>query len=102
MKRYTLKQKRDGQGWLVTGSFYRKNWQEAKKEFTNSIRNDCANYQDYIYIDNEETFFNYFDSLNFNYEGPGYYSLDGEQTVLDNEILSCYKYDVYSYTINRV
>lgn len=99
MKNFTIKRKRDGQGWSYFGDIYANSWHDAKKQFTNSIRKDLANDDQVVYFsDNDE-------NLPEDYRGAGYYDLNGgywSLPLLDTDIISGYSEDVYSFTIERV
>jgi len=75
------------------------NWQEAKEKFTSNIRNDLAEDDQVIYFDDDS------ENRPKNYQGPGYYALNGgywSLPLLDGQVISHYSEDVYQWTINRV
>lgn len=101
--KFIIKTKRDGQGWKNTGEIYAPTWHDAKKKFTDNVRNDFAKNSDVLYFDDElisET------SYNIDYKGPGYYQVEGgwmqPNVILDTDVLDTYSEDVYTYTIKRV
>jgi hypothetical protein len=99
IKEFTLKKKRDGQSWQNVGSFFAISWHDAKKQFTDSIRNDLA-------IDDQVLYFSDADeNLPEDYKGAGYYDINGgywSLPLLDTDIISGYSEDVYKWTIERV
>lgn len=97
--KFTIKKKRDGQGWKEVGSIYASNWQDAKRQFTEKIRIDLANDDQVMYFDDSN------ENKPEDYIGSGYYDIGGgywDLPLLDNALLSRYIEDVYTWTINKV
>jgi hypothetical protein len=52
LKEYTIKKKRDGEKtWKVVGSILAINFNDAKKQWTNYLRDDVSNTNDFVYVD---------------------------------------------------
>ena len=106
MKTYTIKKKRDGESFRFYGELFADNWVEAKHEFTNSIREDLANDDNVVWLD-EEMYNNKeseFREMN-PFRGDGYYAISGSYwslPLLDDKTVSVYIEDVYTWTINKV
>lgn len=103
MKTYTIKKRRDGQGFNFFGTLVAKNWQDAKKVFTDMHRNSAASDSGFIYIDDEimqesdmkEEYAGY-------YEGAGYYPQYHASIIFDSVNVDTIRDDVYTYTIRKV
>lgn len=104
MKVFTIKTKRDGQGWRNTGEIYAANWQEAKQLFTDNIRDWCAKDDGVLYFDDE--MIKEHENDNIHYTGPGYYNADHgwmqPEAILDGQTIDTFSEDVFTYTIKRV
>ena len=106
-KEFTIKKKREGQSYKIVDSIYAENWSQAKQEFTDNIRNDLANDDQVIYIENEEMYedrpSNWKEQNEF--KGAGYYPVNGgywSLPLLDTDKISTYQEDVYLWTINNI
>lgn len=101
MKTYTIKTKRNGQQWNETGEIYAKNWQEAKRKFTNNARNFAAADCGYIYAETEADLSEQASQF-FDFQGAGYYPLYDADVILDGVNVSRFFEDSTTYTINRI
>ena len=105
---YTIKTKRDGQGWKETGEIWANNWQDAKRKFSENICNDlaCNSDDSFSFVDNITDYNNLPDSTTKYqpFKGIGWYRVQGSGTdvLILGEGFSSYSDDVFQYTINRV
>ena len=106
MKTITLNKKRAGQDWKEAFDYLTNDLAEAKKQFTEGVRNDLSNDESFIYIDdniyeNLKPSHNLLDIID--YKSPGYYRIDGTGTeeLLDNELIDNFSDDVYSWVLTK-
>ena len=106
LKKYTLKKKRDGQGWEKVGTMLANDWSEAKHLFTDNIRVSLADDDQVIHLDDDSIDGELNERIKAEYKGPGYYALDGGSywnlPLLDIEVRDTYNEDVYTWTIKNV
>jgi len=96
MNDYRLLKKRDGQLWKNCGTFYSKNFEEAKKEFAETIFNDLLNGvhgDNYCYLTVEEDGVEE-DGIYYNGE------LEFSNTDLENGV-DGYSNDVYRWKLQN-
>lgn len=101
MKTYTIKTKKNGQQWNETGEIYAENWQEAKRKFTDNMRNFAAGYCGYMYVGKKEDL-NKQGSQFAVFQGAGFYPEYDADVILDGVNVSSFYEDSTTYTINRV
>lgn len=100
MKKYTIKKKRDGQGWKEVNYLYANNWSHAKAVFTNNILENIAVNDGYVYMETKKECDQAFGVGVW--EGKGHYPSYYASIILDDRNVDTYLDDVYTYTIKSV
>lgn len=104
MKEFTIKKRRDGESWKEVDSFYAKDWQDAKRLFTERMSDDDV----YLFWCDDEVIVDILhddDEANVSwYDGKGLYVQDcnGIYFYDSSRYLSSFTEDVWHWTINRV